>query len=107
MSGKPFVLGLSQVRIGRDDALGGFFGFEEHREITYEVCELEVVAAVLAHAPEVPAPSDLQIFLGDDEPVVRLLEHVEPARFIATVDGDEDTIRFLRSSSDAPASGSR
>src|SRR5690348_6694659 len=55
---------------------------------------------MLAHAPEVAAPPDLQVFLGDGESVVRLCEDVETARLVGALGCDEDAVRLLRPTAD-------
>src|SRR5712692_2123326 len=99
------VGGIAQLGIGGDDDLGFPPGLLEERRVADQVGDAELRQPRLARAEELARAAQLEIGLGDLEPVGGRHNRVDaPLRVLAEGRaGEQDAVGLPRSAADAPA----
>ena len=77
MRSERSVLWAHEVRIGGHHRFSYLFRAHEDRIISKQMCETQLVAAMLPGSCQVAAAPYFHVLFGDDEAIVRLRQHVQ------------------------------
>jgi len=98
------VMGGGEGGVFTDDGEGVAAGHAEQLEVFDQVGHLQLRQAVLAGAEELPGAAELEVFLGDAEPVGRFAQRLQPAKGQRAAGvGNEDAVGVVGPPPDSPA----